>query len=144
MRWERLMTAIVRVRGWRRLCGRVTRRDAQGAAPVVEDVEDVGLAELDADRPASRPFCVVAIEVPIDTALGNSQRNTSDGPAADLLERRSDDANEMAVIFAAQVRLDLPAIVFYASHRTSPDITLARVIPSRTSSAPVSSMSSAT
>ena len=68
----------------------------------------------------------------------------SDRPAAHLLERRSDDANQVTVVLAAEIGLDLPTVVFYGSHRTSPEITRARAAPSRTSSAPVSSMSSAT
>ena len=66
------------------------------------------------------------------------------GPAAHLLERRPDDANQVTVVLATEIRLDLATVVFYDSHRTSPEITRARVAPSRTSSAPVSSMFSAT
>ena len=42
--------------------------DAQRATPLVEDVDHVGFAELDAHRPPSRTFGVVALEVPIDAA----------------------------------------------------------------------------
>src|SRR5688572_2847018 len=122
----------------------VRSRDAQRAAPLVEHVHDIGLAELDPDRPSPRAFRVIPLEVAIDTTPRHVQRHAFRRPPAHLLERWSDDANEVTVVPATEIRLDLPAIVFYGNHRTSPEITRARAAPSRTSSAPVSSMSSAT
>ena len=39
------------------------------------------------------------------------ERHAARRPAADLLERRADDANQVAVVLAAEVRLDLPAVL---------------------------------
>src|SRR5688572_5084067 len=146
------MPSGLRVRCWRGL-GRHCRsatissiggRDAQRAAPLVEDVHHIRFAELNPDWPSSRTFRVIPVEVPVDAAHGDIQWHAFDRPAAHLLERGSDDANQVTVVLATEVGLDVPAVILYVSHRTSPEITRARAGPSRTSSAPVSSMSSAT
>ena len=94
------------VRGVRRLVTRNLVIDADGASPVVECVQDVGFAELHADRPAPWPLCVVALEVPVDAAKDHFQRNPPGGPPAHLLEGWPDDPDQVAVVLAAQVRLD--------------------------------------
>ena len=67
-------------------------------------VEDVGLAELDADRPAPRSFRVVALAVPIDAAEGHGERHALRRPARHLLEDRPDDANQVAFVLSRQSR----------------------------------------
>jgi hypothetical protein len=64
---------------------------ANGAPPVVEGVEHIGLAEFNAHRTAARTLAVVALEVSIDARLGDLQRHTLGGPALYLLERRAGD-----------------------------------------------------
>src|SRR5215204_5314497 len=122
----------------------VSGGDAQCATPLVEDVHHIRFAKLNADRPASWTFGVVAIEVAIDAPHRHIQGDAFDRPAAHLLERWSHDPNQMTVVLPAEMRFHLPAVVFYGSHRTSPEITRSRATPSRTSNAPLSSMSSAT
>ena len=85
--------------------------NAHGAAPLVEDVEDVRFAELDAHRPTARALGVVALEVPIDAAARDRERHAARRPAADLLERRADDANQVPVVLAAEMRLHLSAVL---------------------------------
>src|SRR6185503_5357009 len=85
-------------------------RHADGSSPLVEHVEHVGLAELDAHGPPPRPLRVVALEVAIDPAHGELQRDAALRPAADLLERGADDANQVAVVLATEVVLDPPAV----------------------------------
>jgi hypothetical protein len=50
-------------------------RDADRPLPLVEDVEHVGRAELDAHGPAARSLSVIALEVPIDAAVHDLDRN---------------------------------------------------------------------
>src|SRR5262245_27075002 len=92
---------------------RLTRhtRHTNRSFPLVEHVKHVGLAELDAHRPPPRAFGVVTLEIPVDAAHRELQRNPARRPAADLFECRADDSNEMAIVFAAQIRLQLPTIV---------------------------------
>ena len=84
--------------------------DADRAPPLVEGVEHVGLAELHAHRPPARSLAVVALEVPVDAGPGHLQRDALVGPAHHPLERRPDDADQVTVVLAAQVRLDLAAV----------------------------------
>ena len=53
------------------------------------------------------PLRVVALEVAIDAAARHLQRHAARRPAAHLLERRPDDANQVTVVLAAEIRLDL-------------------------------------
>src|SRR5690348_17858539 len=86
------------------------RGHTHGAPPFVEHVQHVGLAELHLDGPAARTFRVIALEAAIDAPAGHLDWNAARRPAADLLEHRADNANQMAVVLAAQIRLDLAAV----------------------------------
>ena len=92
------------------------RCNANGTTPVVEGVEHVRLAELDAHRPPPRTSGLQALAAPIDAAKRDLQRNARRGPAAHHLEGRSDDANEMAAVLLAQVSLDLARVVPRIGH----------------------------
>src|SRR5512145_1733532 len=112
MRRQRFM-----VPGWRRLYrlygrGGIRDRDAQCATPFIEDIQDVGLAELDAHRAPTRPLRVVPIEIAIDAPHRDGQRHALRRPATHLFERRPDDANEVTVVLAAEIGLDLATVVF--------------------------------
>src|SRR5205085_10441636 len=86
------------------------RDDAERAAPLVEQVEHVGVTEIDLHRPPPRALAVVTLEVPIDAGAGDLERHALLGPARHDLERRPDHANQMAVVLAAQIGLDLTAV----------------------------------
>ena len=77
-------------------------------------------------RPLRRTRCarddaaalgVVALEVAIDAATRHLERHAARRPAADLLERGPDDANQVAVVLAAEIRLDLPAVLRQVAFR---------------------------
>ena len=55
--------------------------DADGATPVVERVEHVGFAELNAHRTAARALAVVALEVAIDAGFGHFERHALRAPS---------------------------------------------------------------
>src|SRR5688500_2886761 len=95
----------VRVYGLRRT------RHANCAAPLVEHVEDVGITEFDADRTASRPLGVVALEIAIDAPIRHLQRHTLGGPTADLTERRTDAPDKVTIVLATEVGLDLATVL---------------------------------
>ena len=77
----------------------------------VERIEHVRLAEIDLHRPAARPLPVIALEVPIDALAGDLERHSQLGPAGHELEGRTDDPDQMAVVFSTEIRLYLAAIV---------------------------------
>ena len=95
--------------------------DADRAAPVVEEVEDVALAELDAHRPAarapSRPLASQALAIPIDPAIRHGQRHAAVRPPAHLLERRSRDAHEVAAVLPTEIGFELAAVFRKIWHR---------------------------
>ena len=97
-------------------CLQLHARDADGAAPVVERIAHVGVTELDAHRTAARAFAIVPLEVAIDAGEGHLERNALARPAGHLLERRADDADQVAVVLATEVRFDLAAVVFRRNH----------------------------
>src|SRR4029450_3008951 len=92
------------------------RPDTHGTTPVVERIEHVRLAELDAHRPSARPPGLQALTAPVDAAKRNLQRHACRGPAAHHLEGRSDDANEMAAVLLTQVSLHLPCVLPRIGH----------------------------
>ena len=92
------------------------RGDANGTTPVVEGVEHVRLAELDAHRPPPRTSGLEALAAAIDAAKRDLQRHARRGPAAHHLEGRPDDANEMAAVLLAQVSLDLARVLPRIGH----------------------------
>src|SRR5262249_5025078 len=91
--------------------GARSRLEPDRASPLVEDVEDVGLAEIDFDRPPPRSFPVVPLEVAIDASEGDLQRHTLLRPRRDAIERRPGDANQMTVVLSTEIGLYLPAEV---------------------------------
>ena len=80
-------------------------------SPVVEEIENVRLAELDPNRTTARPFGVVAFAVLIDPPKRDLQRHAPRRPSADLLERRSDNANQVPLVLLAKVSFDFAAVV---------------------------------
>src|SRR5690606_20733750 len=78
--------------------------------PGIERVEDVSLAELDPQRTPAPAARVRALDAPVDPAEGDLERNTLGRPVADLLERRTDDPDQMTAVFLAQVGFDPPAV----------------------------------
>ena len=93
----------------RLFCAR--KANADGAAPGIEGIKDVVLAEIDLHRPASNPLGVVPHEVGVDALARDLERNALCGPAADTLEGRSDDSDQVAVVLAAEVGFDLAAVL---------------------------------
>ena len=87
--------------------------EANRAFPLVEYVEDVGVAEIDLHRPAARAFAVVALEVAVDAREGDLDRDRLRRPAGHDLERWSDDPDQVAVVLSRQVGFDLPAVLVY-------------------------------
>src|SRR5438445_192501 len=69
-----------------------------GPPPVVEGIEDVRLAELDAHRASPRAFRVITLAVPIDAAEGDGQRHALRRPPRHPLEHRSGDPDQVALI----------------------------------------------
>src|SRR5262245_52593479 len=115
------------------------------AAPFVEYIEHVGLAEIDPHWAAARPLRIVAFEVAIDPGEHDFQRDTGFGPPAHAVEGGTDDANEMSVVLAGEIRLDVAAVfVRVHNHSTSPPMTRSVDPPDRTSSAPSPSMPAVT
>ena len=79
---SRCAGSVSRFAGASALRGRIDElRHADRAPPVVEQLEDVGLAELDAHRPAPRSLRVVALAVAIDAAEGDRERHALRRPA---------------------------------------------------------------
>ena len=102
-------------------CGCLPRqRDAHCAAPFVEHVQHVSFAELDPDRPPATVPGVVPLQVSVDAPVDDLQRHALIAPRTDGFERRTDDANEVPFVPAAQIRLNRPA-VFVGRHRRATD-----------------------
>src|SRR5262245_765645 len=76
------------------------RRDTDRSTPVIERIEDISLAELDPHWTPPWALPVVALEIAIDAGLSDTQGNPLPRPAHHLLERRTDDANQMTVVLA--------------------------------------------
>ena len=84
---------------------------ADGPAPLVERVEHVVFAVLDAQRTAPCALGVVAFERTVDAVAGDLERNALLRPATHELEGRPHDANQVPVVLARQVRLDGAAVL---------------------------------
>ena len=95
--------------------------DTDRTAPVVEQVEDVALAELDADRTPRATSRLQTLAIPIDPAIGHGQRHTAVGPPAHLLERRPHDAHEMAAVLATEIGFEIAAVFREVWHRATDD-----------------------
>ena len=95
------------------MSGRLTdhrrRLNAHRSSPFIEEIENVGFAEINLHRTTTRSTTVVALEISVDSAERNLDRNALLGPARHQLEGWSDDANQVAVIFFAEIGFDLPA-----------------------------------
>ena len=113
---------------WRLVAVNPTHAD--GPAPLVEGVEHVLLAELDAQRTSACALGVVPIERAVDTVEGDLERNALLGPAPHQLEGRAHDANQVPVVLARQVRLDGTAVLVGChSQTTSPPTTRSVPVP---------------
>ena len=110
-----------------------------GPDPFVLGGLDVGVAELDAHRAVPPRLAQRAIDGAIDAGAGDRQRNAGLGPALDQVEGRPDDANQVAAVAAAEVRLDGAAVGLRIDHChwTGPDVIRTTRSPVSTSSAPV-------
>ena len=90
---------------------------ADRPTPRLEHVENICFAEIDAHGTSARPSRVVPLEIAIDAAANDFERNSARRPAAYALERRSDDPDEVTIILAAEVGLDF-ATVLILEHLT--------------------------
>ena len=86
-------------------------RDAHRPPPLIEHVEHIGLAILDASRPAARTLGMVAFTVAIDPPVHELQRHTPLGPGHHPIERWSDEAYQVTAVLTAQIRFDVTAIL---------------------------------
>src|SRR5688572_5005325 len=84
--------------------------DADRTPPVVERIQHIRLAELDPHRTASRSLRLVPLAAAIDAAERNLERDPAFSPRAHLFESRPDDPDQMALVLAAEVGLDLAAV----------------------------------
>jgi hypothetical protein len=101
----------------RRLGSRSALYDTDRAAPILEEVEDVSLAELDPHWTPSGGACLHTLAVSVDAATRNRQRHAALGPAAHLFERRPDDPHEVAAVLPTEVGLERAAILRKVCHR---------------------------
>src|SRR5258705_3218092 len=138
------------------------RRHANRSPPLVEHVEDIGLAELDRHGPPAPLLRLAALDTPIDAMHHDLQRNATPEPPLDQVEPWSKNLNQTPFVLATQISFYLSAVLpqflylgigiwdlgfgicRHANHRTSPEPTLTIRSSMRTSSAPLASMSCAT
>src|SRR5262245_53128017 len=86
---------------------RLRLNDADGTPPVVEDVEDVGFAELDAHGPPSTSLLLDPLAIPVDAAKRDGQRDAALRPLRYALERGTDDPNQVAAVLSAEIAFEL-------------------------------------
>src|SRR5205085_11680804 len=91
-------------------------RDTHRPPPVVEPVEDVRLAELDAHRAAARPLRVVTLAVAIDAAVDDGERDSLRRPTRHLDEHRTGNPDQVTFVLPSQVGFDFPAVLGYFCH----------------------------
>src|SRR5262249_53290804 len=82
-------------------------RHAHRPTPFVEGIEDVGIAEINPHGPASRPFAVVAFEVPIDARVRHLEWNPLGGPRGDQIEGRPRHSDQVSVVLLTEVSFNL-------------------------------------
>jgi hypothetical protein len=82
-------------------------------SPLVKDVEDVRLAEIDLDRPSAGASPVVPLEAAVDAGERHLERQAAGGPFRDEFERRPDHPDQVPVVLSTEVGLDFPAVVGY-------------------------------
>ena len=97
----------------RRLGARQANTD--GTAPRLERVEYVVLAEIDLHRPAPNTLRVIPDETGVDALARDLERDALRRPAADALERRSDDSDQVAVVLPAKVGFDFATVLVWFS-----------------------------
>ncbi len=85
--------------------------EPHGLVPFIEDVQPIGFAKVDADRPASRSFAIVTLEVPVDAVIGDFQRDAERSPSRNEIERRTGDSDQMPVVLATEIALDFAAVL---------------------------------
>lgn len=103
-----LSRILIRRRFRRKVCGQT-----DGATPLVKGIEHVGLTEGNVQRTPPTALAMITVEASIDAAERDSKWNAVHRPAGNEIKSRPDDANQMPVIFPAQIGLDLPAVVCY-------------------------------
>ena len=101
--------------------------DPERPSPFIECVEHIRFTEIDAHRPPPRTLAVIALEISIDAAERDLQRDSLHRPTRHTVEGRSHDANQMTIVLAAQVRLDLPAVLLDCRQFCSPAVPHLRV-----------------
>src|SRR5262249_3578911 len=69
--------------------------------------------EGNVQRTPPTALAMITVEASIDAAERDSKWNAVHRPAGNEIKSRPDDANQMPVIFPAQIDLDLPAVVCY-------------------------------
>jgi hypothetical protein len=70
-------------------------------------------------NPKRSPFPsggLIALQLPVDSLNHDLERHSGLGPATHALERRTHDADEMAIVPAAEIRLNLATIRARISH----------------------------
>ena len=100
----------------RRLGSSSALHDTDRAAPILEEIEDVALAELDADWTPFGWTCLHTLTVSIDAATRDRQRDAALSPAAHLFERRPDDPHEVSAVLPTEVGLELAAVFREVGH----------------------------
>jgi hypothetical protein len=109
--------------------------NTRGPPPGVERIEHVTLTETDVHGTATGALAVVALEDPIDPFERDAQRDALLRPARHELECRTYNPDEMTIVLATEVCLNLAAVAAWInrrravrvgvhSHETSPEMTL--------------------
>src|SRR5438046_2547077 len=103
----------------RRLRTAIARRpgDPDGSLPLVEYFQHVCFAEVDFHRPAPRTLAIVPLEIAVNARERHLERNALPLPIGDAPEGRADHTNQVTVVFPAEIRFYLAAVVgWFRSH----------------------------
>lgn len=99
--------------------GIVTLGHPHRSTPLVEQLDYIGLAELDSEGTLASSLCVVPLKRAVDPSEHYPNRDLLLSPPIYQLERGTDDPNQVAVVLATEVRLDF-ATVSARIHSTLP------------------------